>query len=240
MKREDFIEVDNELSTKLYKLDFKELINNATNRAYWTKKWEIFNYDGMSVEFSLESINIVHNKLNGKIRLNGDNWRNPESLITIPLQESNFNKEALERELVGKVDSIFLQQGCIDLTKTREYEEIEILECELVYRLKDIAIEFLNNNNIYNGDIRDLYIDDYVSNNKKSYTSDYIDEKKCGTYASHRATFAYIMGFDDKAERIIEEFGKIDLEYILEQVEELKFQLESNNMKEYEDNLEDL
>ena len=59
----------NELSTKLYKLDFKELVNNATNKAYWNKKWEIFNYDGMSVEFFLESINIVHNKLNGKIRL---------------------------------------------------------------------------------------------------------------------------------------------------------------------------
>jgi hypothetical protein len=134
----------NELSTKLYKLDFKDLINNATNRAYWNKKWEIFNYDGMSVEFFLESINIVHNKLNGKIRLNGGDglWRNPESFIIIPLQEDNFNKEALERELVGRVDSIFLEQGCADLKKTKEYRDIEILEEELKDRLRDIAREF--------------------------------------------------------------------------------------------------
>ena len=57
---------------------------------------------------------------------------------------------------------------------------------------------------------------------------------------SHRATFAYIMGFDDKAERIINDSGEIDLEYILEQAEKLKLQLENDNMEEYEDNLEDL
>ena len=208
--------MNNELSTKLYKLDFKDLINNATNRAYWTKKWEIFNYDGMSVEFFLESINIMHNKLNGKIRLNGgDDWWTPETWIIIPLQEDNFNKEALERELVGRVDSLFLEQGCTDLRKTREYKDIEDLEDELEDRLKDIAIEFLNSNNIYNDDIRDLYIDDYVSNNTKNYTADYVNEKKYATYVSHRATFAYIMGFNDKAERIIEDSGEVDLEGIL-------------------------
>lgn len=234
--------MNNELSTKLYKLDFKELVDNATNKAYWNKKWEIFNYDGMSVEFFLESISIVHNKLNGKIRLNGggDCWRNPESLITIPLQEDNFNKTALERELVGRVDSIFLEQGCIDLKKTEEYRDIEILEEEFVDRLKDIAREFLNSNNIYNNDIRDLYICDYISNNEKDYTSDYINEKKYSTYVSHRATFAYIMGFDDKAERIISDSGEVDLEYILEQAEELKLQLEDGDFEEYESNLEDL
>ena len=57
---------------------------------------------------------------------------------------------------------------------------------------------------------------------------------------SHRATFAYIMGFDDKAERIINNSGEIDLEYILKQAEELKLQLENDDMEEYEDNLEDL
>jgi hypothetical protein len=98
----------------------------------------------------------------------------------------------------------------------------------------------LNSNNIYNDDIRDLYIDNYISNNEKDYTSDYIEKKKDSTYVSHRATFAYIMGFNDKAERIIEDSGQVDLEYILEQAEELRVQLENEDFEEYEDNLEDL
>ena len=142
--------------------------------------------------------------------------------------------------MVGRVDSLFLEQGCTDLRKTREYKDIEDLEDELEDRLKDIAIEFLNSNNIYNDDIRDLYIDDYVSNNTKNYTADYVNEKKYATYVSHRATFAYIMGFNDKAERIIEDSGEVDLEGILEQAEELRVQLENEDFEEYEDNLEDL
>ena len=48
------------------------------------------------------------------------------------------------------------------------------------------------------------------------------------------------MGFNDKAERIIENSGEVDLEGILEQAEELRVQLENEDFEEYEDNLEDL
>ena len=47
-KKGDDVKMTKQLSTKLYKLNFRELIDNATNRAYWTKKWEIFQYDGIS------------------------------------------------------------------------------------------------------------------------------------------------------------------------------------------------
>ena len=48
------------------------------------------------------------------------------------------------------------------------------------------------------------------------------------------------MGFNDKAEMIIENSGEVDLEGILEQAEELRVQLENEDFEEYEDNLEDL
>ena len=230
-----------ELSTKLYKLDFKDLINNATNKEYWTKKWEIYNYDGMTIEFSLESINITNNKLSGLIRLNGgDGWSNPSAYITIPLQEENFLKLALERELVGKVDYLFLRQGENDLRKTREYRDLEELESDFNDKLRGIAEDFLDSNNVYNDTIRDVYIDDYVSNNEKDYTSDYLDKNKYNTYVPHRTTFAYIMGFSDKAESIIEDSSDIDLDWIFEEAEELRLKLEEDNMEEFEENLEDI
>ena len=58
-----------ELSTKLYKLNFKEIINNATNKEFWNKKWAIYKYDNLWVEFSLDTININNNKLVGRFFL---------------------------------------------------------------------------------------------------------------------------------------------------------------------------
>ena len=233
----------NEVSTKLFKLNFKELVDNATNKAYWTKKWEIFSYDNMSVEFYLESISIVQNKLYGRVKLNGgkfETWRKIESTITIPLQEDNFNKIALEKELVGKINSIFLEQGCTDLKQTEKYRMLEDLESEFKDRLKEIAENFLDENNIDNDTIRDVYIDDYISNNEKDYTTGYLNENQNNKYVSHRATFAYIMGFNDKAESIIEMSNEVDCEWILEDAEELRFQLEENDLGEFVGKLEDI
>ena len=55
--------MSNELSTKVYKLDFKDLIDNATNKVYWAKRWTLFEYNGLKIEFTLHSIEIADNKL---------------------------------------------------------------------------------------------------------------------------------------------------------------------------------
>lgn len=231
-----------EISTKVYKLDFQELINNATNKEYWTRKWEIYNYDGMSIEFTLDSINIAQNKLLACVKLVGveNGWSIPSDYMTIPLQKENFMKLALEKELVGKVDSLFLTQGEKDLKKTDKYMELEELEDELNDKLKEIAEEFLDDNNVYNKSIREVYIDNYVDKNQKDYTSDYIRENKYNQYVPHRATFAYIMGCDDKADWIIKVSNVVDCEWIFEEAEELRAKLEDGDLEEFEDELEDL
>ena len=51
-----------DVTTKVYKVDFKKLIDNALNRIYWGKKWVIFNYDKVKIYMELSSINITDNK----------------------------------------------------------------------------------------------------------------------------------------------------------------------------------
>lgn len=234
--------MSNEISTKLYKLNFKELINNATNKAYWTKKWEIYNYEGMRVEFSLDSIRISENKLIGAIKLSGGNtyYRDPETTMVISLQEEHFLEKALNNELVGKVDSLFLTQGEHDLYKTEKYQDLLRIDNDFEYRLKEIAEEFLDNNGVRNDDIREAYIDSYVGNNSSNHAGDYISENRDSMYIPHRITFAYIMDYKDKAERIAELAEDVDLESIFEEAEELRFKLEEDNMEEFYDNLEDI
>ena len=238
--------MSNELSTKVYKLDFKELIDNATNKVYWTKKWEIFKYDGISITFILNSIDIVGNKLICAIELEGKEtkgyWRNPLAIMSIPLKEENFNELALNKELVGRVNSLFLEQGDRDLRVSEHYTYLEGLENEFEDRLRDIAESFLKENNVYNEKIKEVYIDNYVDNNRKDYTSDYISYEKKNTYVGHRATFAIIIGFNEKAEDIIAESDedRSNMDWIFEEAEELRLQMEEDDLGDYESELEDI
>ena len=164
----------NQISTKLYKLDFKDLINNATNRVYWNKKWTLFQYDGLYVEFILDSIDIINNKLSCKLELQGVEtrgyWSVPFGYMRIPLQDGNFNELALIKELVGKVGELFLEQGERDLKLTDDYYNLKELEDDFKDKLEEIANDFLDSNGVDNKSIREVYIDDYVDRNKKDYT----------------------------------------------------------------------
>ena len=234
----------NQISTKLYKLDFKDLINNATNRVYWNKKWTLFQYDGLYVEFILDSIDITNNKLSCKLELQGvdrrDYWSVPFGYMRIPLQDENFNELALTKELVGKVGELFLEQGERDLKLTDEYYNLKELEDDFKDKLEDIAKDFLDSNGVDNKSIREVYIDDYVGRNKKDYTYDYIRLNKPNTYLASRITFALIMDCKDKAEYISMSARDVDTDWIFEQADELREQLENEDLEEFEDNLEDI
>lgn len=231
------------LSTRLYKLNFKELINNATNKAYWGKQWEIFKYDNHSIIFSLSSIDIINNKLYGLVELLHDKkytYRNIYIHITIPLQESNFNKSALEKELCGKIEDLFTGLSCDKIRMSDKYYELESLENDFENELHEIASKFLDYNNVTNEDIRELYIENYIYNNAKSFTDDYINANRYNNFVEHIATFCYIMGFKSKAESIIGKSNKSDCEWIFEEAEELRKIIENEDFEEFEGNLEDL
>ena len=236
--------MSNELSTKVYKLDFKELIDNATNKVYWTKRWALFEYNGLRIEFTLHSIEITDNKLFGRLELNGKEhkgyWRNPTLLMTIPLEEANFNEIALNKELVGKVCSLYTNLGKRDLEISDEYYNLKEVEDDFNGKLEEIAEDFLDSNDIDNKSIREAYIDKYVSDNSKNIAWQWVSDNKNSTYVPDRVTFAYIMNCDDKAEHIIKESGLVDCEYIFKEAKELKEMLEYNDMSEYEDKLEDI
>lgn len=236
------------VSTKLYKLDFKDLIKNAKNEKYWDKTWEIFRYGDVSVKFFLSSINISDRKMSGTIKLEGVNKHirsyyygySMTSSMTIPLQESNYNESALEKQLCGKVNDLFINLGCREITLTSEYEELEQAEYALRDRLKEIAEEFLDSEGVENETIRDVYIDNYVDVNEKNFTSDYLSQHKYNKFIEHRATFFYIMGFDDRAKDVISRSKDVDCDWILEEAEELRSQLENDEMEEFEENLESI
>lgn len=236
--------MSNELSTKVYKLDFKELIDNATNKVYWAKKWTLFEYNGLRIEFTLHSIEIADNKLLGRLELSGKEykgyWRNPAFLMTIPLEEANFNEIALNKQLVGTVCSLYTELGERDLKISDEYYNLKEVEDDFNGKLEEIAEDFLDFHGIDNRSIREAYIDKYISDNSKNIAWEWVSNNKHCTYVSDRVTFAYIMNCDDKAEYIIKESGLVDCEYIFKEAKELKDMLEYDDMSEYEDRLEDI
>ena len=81
-----------------------------------------------------------------------------------------------------------------------------------------------------------FYIDSYIDSNEKDLTSEYLSSHKHDKYVPHRATFYR----PERAEEIIERSNRVDCEYILEEAEELRLQLEQDDMGEYEENLDSI
>lgn len=165
-----------EVTTKVYKVDFKKLIDNALNRIYWGKKWVIFNYDKVKIYMELTSINITDNKLYLGISMESDKLITSSKFntITLPLQKSHFNELALKRSLVGNIEKLLKDYEKVILRtyqgylRSQEYDSL--IEEEAERRAKDL----LDSEGITNEAIREAYIASVVDNNYKAETYSFL------------------------------------------------------------------
>ena len=75
--------------------------------------------------------------------------------------------EMLKKEINGAIFELAENLDKIDILKSDEYKAIENTAEDEESRLREIAEDFLDENDVTNSDIRDVYIDNYVSNNTK-------------------------------------------------------------------------
>ena len=79
-----------QVSTVLYKINFKYIIQNCTKRELWEKEWVIYDYDNTKIKMRLLSINIESGTISLKVS-------GPTSYdyttFSIPLNINHFNKK---------------------------------------------------------------------------------------------------------------------------------------------------
>ena len=118
-----------------------------------------------------------------------------------------------------------------------DYHSIENSRYDEQKRLREIAENFLDENNVTNSEIRDVYIDYYVDNNETIYDSlsSYKDKAKYSRLVDLYLVFAEITKDEELKSKIIESQDN-DVSEIVKEVENFMEYLES---EEYTEEMQD-
>lgn len=103
-------------------------------------------------------------------------WTN---IFIIPIEHSDYSKQKFQKDLLANALKLILnvEEGMI--TYYQEYQNAKKLEEDYEEKLKSIAEEFLDSEGVSNSDIREAYIDSYISKcNIPDYSYDVIKNYK--------------------------------------------------------------
>ena len=168
--------MNREVSTYVYKLDVKTILDNYDKKSFWQKSWTIYKAKDYQIKLSIAEILIQRNQITFKVfpeminscyKLRRTNKKACLSswdyaVLNIPIRD-DYTQIKFENDLVCAC------QRVIDGLENRliaQYSEFQ-LASELDDAETNIAHEqaenFLNEHNITNKDIREAYIEAYVS-----------------------------------------------------------------------------
>ena len=146
----------NELSTVVYKPNWKYLIDNCLNKELWGKSWVVYDYDNIKIILLLEKIDVENGSVDFVVRARGESKWGYHPRVCLPLSESHFNEvvfnkslfSALKNKLISlekdEICNSEMYQYAAELDYEYEKECREIIEgacADLSYELREIAID---------------------------------------------------------------------------------------------------
>ena len=176
---------------KVYDIDYSFIIKNYLNPEMWQKTWTLFQYKTFVVTLQLTYINCQDEKITLRIKIKDNSseqkyayaWgRNPDKdaiddvYYSLKINNLNFLKNSVENSVFNAIESL----EKYNILASKDYLDLKEMYSNEKDSLKKIAEDFLDANNVSNEDIREAYIDTYVSNNTQldTYLTLMIDRKK--------------------------------------------------------------
>lgn len=153
---------------KVYKVDYDFLIKNYLDPSLWKKTWTIYVCKDNVFTICLSSIDCNGMSVYFKIRYNKlQYWES--RCIEYPLN-GEMSIDILMRKINATIWNLMCDYEEKLIEKSDGYNRIASQISEEKDRLREIAEEFLDDNNITNDSIREAYIDRYVDDNSKIHT----------------------------------------------------------------------
>ena len=228
--------MENKMILKVYDMDYSFIIKNYLDPKLWEKEWTLFVYKRFLVTLRLKYIYVYSKKICFEIKAidnnNGSLSRERVREIDYSLIVDNIKilKKRINKTILYAMETI---ENDLYIEKTDEYYKLEEMQEEERSKLKEIAEEFLDDNDITNENIREAYIDAYVDNTEKVWNlkQDYKRENRYKILPDLYLTFARVINDKELEEKILElNFER--REELLKEIEELETYLQT---EEYED-----
>lgn len=236
------------LILKVYDVDYSFIIKNYLNEELWEKEWTIFIYKRFKVMLRLDSINVKTKAIWFEVFIDDNSEENTSWTTrvkntfkyTISINDISILKQLLNSTIFGLIKELE-EEGYIK--NTDKYEQLDEMRREERNRLQQIAEEFLDNEGVKNEDIREAYIDYYIDKNEKVYDikNDYITEMKYTLLTDFYIAFLDAVNDKDRLEIIKFKIGNVELEKIMNQIEEYKKYMETDQFEiDMQGNLEEI
>lgn len=229
----------NEITLKKYDVDYSFIVRNYLSPELWKKTWTLFVYKNVSITLNLSSIDVEDPiTITFRIAIKTPGYSN-STLKSHVISASNL--KVLKNQINSGIINLITDYEANEIKSTNEYKELfnaSIIEEE---RLRDIAENYLDEHSIYIDDVRDAYIDYYVSKNNDGdeYLYNYTQSmkyKKCPDL-----WLVYAKASDDESlENCIKHALTNDTYcYILKEIKEYVDMLSDEDSDEYNDYFEE-
>ena len=195
--------MNNGLILKVYDIDYSFIIKNYLNPEMWQKTWTIFQYKTFVITLNIgyincqtESItfnvkikdNSIENKYMYEWGKNSDKEATDSAYYSLKINNLKFLKKIIESSVLKTIEK--LEE--YNIMGSEDYLNLQKLYSNEQDLLREIAEKFLDANNVQNEEIREAYIDNYISNNTKvdNYLRDMKIKKKYSIFPDLYLVFA--------------------------------------------------
>ena len=216
----------NNLVPKVYEIDYSFIVKNYLNPEMWEKQWTLYIYKDIEFYLTLDSINCQANAISFKITCrNGSIDYASSTWVHHYYKTSNIN--VLKRQINGAMYELLRSYEKHVIRKSEEFKELMYMYSDEDDKLTEIAEEFLYENGVTNKEIREVYVDNFVSNNRKRYTaeSNYLDARTFLELPDYFLTFTKVIKddsrFNDCYNKISKSFDNEAISRILEEAKEV-------------------
>lgn len=230
--------MENKMILKVFDIDYSFIIKNYLDPKLWQKEWTLFIYKKFVVTLRLKYIYVYNHKICFGIKLTNNNKNNLNREYTETVEYSlnvgniNILKKNINKKILYVIE---VMEKCDYIEQTEEFKKLILMQDEEREKLTKIAEEFLDDNDIENENIREAYIEAYVSNTEKVWDlkQDYKNENRYKMLPDLYLTFARATNNKELEKEILEtNFEK--KEELLKEIEELE---EYMKTEEYENNM---
>lgn len=240
---------------KVYDIDYSFIIKNYLNPEMWQKTWTLFQYKTFVVTLQLTYINCQNEKITLSIKIkdnsseheyaydwgrNSDKDASVDVYYSLKINNLKFLKNSVENSVFDAIERL----EKYNILASKDYLDLKEMYSNEKDSLKKIAEDFLDANDVSNEDIREAYIDTYVSNNTQldAYLTRMINRKQHLIFPDLYLVFANATRNDKtvkKWEKILAENNNIE-ELRTEILEYLEYMQSEDFENDMNSNLEEI
>lgn len=218
---------------KVWNVDYSFLIKNYLDQRLWNHTWTLFEYSDYTITLEMDSINVskkdiwfiimIKNRFNGR-----------EDKANTYYSLNNDTIDFFIKRLNGNIFRLIINHEERYIRNSDGYETIENLIDSEEDKLTQIATEFLDNENITNKEIREMYIDNYVNENSKAgtYRNNFLESSKYHYLTDLYLVFLQSIKDDKYQQMLLDALNSDEKENVLKQIEEYKIEMQTEEYEE--------